>query len=63
MAVIGGWVLVSVAAVVTVLGVIHYWTWGRSLSRQVAEEQAKRFRRQLEVDDDHLSEAERPRHY
>jgi Flp pilus assembly protein TadB len=63
MAVIGGWVLVLVAAVVTVLGVIHYWTWGRSLSRQFAEEQGKLFRRQLDVDRDHLSEVERPRHY
>jgi Flp pilus assembly protein TadB len=63
MAVIGGWVLVSVAAVVIVLGLIHYWTWGRSLTRKVAKEQAELFRRQLQVDRDHLSEVERPRHY
>jgi Flp pilus assembly protein TadB len=63
MAVIGGWVLVSVTAVVIVLGLIHYWTWGRRLSRQVAEEQARLFRQQLELDRDHLSEVERPRHY
>jgi hypothetical protein len=63
MAVIGGWVLVSVAVVVTVLGLIHYWTWGRRMSRQVAEEQAKLFRRELQIDSEHLSEIERPRHY
>ena len=63
MAIIGGWPLVSLAIVVTVLGLIHYWTWGRSMSRKVAQEQAEEFRRRLEADKDNLSEIERPRHY
>ena len=63
LAVIGGYVLVGVAAVVILLGLIHYWTWGRSFSRKVAKEQAELFRRQLQVERDHLSEIERPRHY
>jgi Flp pilus assembly protein TadB len=63
LAVIGGYVLVGITAVIVVLGLIHYWTWGRSLSRKVAKEQAELFRRQLQVDRDHLSEIERPRHY
>ena len=63
MALIGGWPLVSVALLVTGLGLVHYWTWGRSFSNKVAEEQAEQFRRQLEVDPNSLSETERPRHY
>ncbi len=63
MALVGGWPLVSIAAFVTGLGAIHYWTWGRSFSRKVAGEQAADFRRQLNVDPNTLSETERPRHY
>jgi hypothetical protein len=63
MAVIGGWPLVLLAVVVSGLGLIHYWTWGRSLSRQVADERANDFRQRLNVDANTLSEVERPRHY
>ena len=63
MAVIGGLPLVGVVGVITVLAVVHYWTWGRSLGRRAQEEQARHFREQLEIDQDHLSEVERPRHY
>jgi hypothetical protein len=63
MAVIGGWPLVVFALVVTGLGLIHYWTWGRSLSRKVADEHANDFRQQLNVDPAALSEVERPRHF
>jgi len=63
LAVIGGYVLVGVTAVIVVIGLIHYRTWGRSLSRKFAKEQAELFRQQLQVDPDHLSEIERPRHY
>jgi Flp pilus assembly protein TadB len=63
MAVIGGWPLVSVTVVVAGLGLIHYFTWGRSLNRQVAQAQAEEFRRRLELDQNNLSEVERPRHY
>jgi Flp pilus assembly protein TadB len=63
MAVIGGWPLVSVTAVVAGLGLIHYFTWGRSMNRQVAQAQADEFRRRLELDQNNLSEVERPRHY
>jgi hypothetical protein len=63
MAVIGGVGLVVFLGVVLVLGLIHYWTWGRGFSRRVAEERAKLFRQELGIDRDHLSEVERPRHY
>jgi hypothetical protein len=63
MAVIGGEPLVGVAGLIVVLAVLHYWTWGRSLGRQLADEQARQFREQLEVDPARLSEIERPRHY
>ena len=63
MAVIGGLPLVGVVGVITVLAIVHYWTWGRSLGRRAQEEQARHFRQQLELDQDHLSEVERPRHY
>jgi hypothetical protein len=63
MAVIGGPVLVGVVGVVTVLAVVHYWTWGRSLGRKVADEQARQFRDRMEDEGQHLSEVERPRHY
>jgi len=63
MAIIGGLPLLGVVAVVTVLAIVHYWTWGRGLGRRVQEEQARHFREHLEVDQDHLSEVERPRHY
>jgi flagellar biosynthesis component FlhA len=63
MAVIGGLPLVGVVGVITVLAIVHYWTWGRSLGRRAQEEHARQFREQLEIDRDHLSEVERPRHY
>jgi hypothetical protein len=63
MAIIGGWPLVLVTAIVAVLGLVHYWTWGRGLVRKVSAEQVEHFRRQLEADRQNASEAERPRHY
>jgi hypothetical protein len=63
MAIIGGEPLVGVVGVMAILAIIHYWTWGRSLGRRAQEEQARQFREQLEMDQDHLSEVERPRHY
>jgi hypothetical protein len=63
MAVVGGLGLAVFAGFVLVLGLIHYWTWGRGLGRRVAEERARLFRQELGIDRDHLSEVERPRHY
>ncbi len=63
MALIGGWPLVLAAAVIAILGLVHYWTWGRGLIRKVSDEQVEHFRRQLEVDRQNAAEPERPRHY
>jgi hypothetical protein len=63
MAIIGGPPLVGVVGVITVLAIVHYWTWGRSLGHKLADEQARRFREQPDVDPARLSEIERPRHY
>ena len=63
MAVIGGLPLVGVVGIITVLAIVHYWTWGRSLGRRTQEEHARQFREQLELNQDHLSDVERPRHY
>jgi hypothetical protein len=61
MAIIGGPVLVGIVAVITVLALVHYWTWGRGLARKLADEQARQFRDELRGGE--LSEVERPRHY
>ena len=63
MAVIGGWPLLCIAVLVMGLALVHYFTWGRSMNRRVAEEQANEFRRRLEMDKNNLSEVETPRHY
>jgi hypothetical protein len=63
MALIGGWPLVLATAVVAILGLVHYWTWGRGLIRKVNAEQVEHFRRQLEADRQNAAEPERPRHY